>query len=238
MINSIENIQLVKTGSLSIEAGEGYNPLYYDFTYRFRKFGDSSVVYIRHKGKNYLIDTGFANREDFSPDNLALNKKMLEHDLSLVHLTPADIHGIFITHWHLDHFGNLPIFPRARLFMYDPDKDLDIEFLADRFGFSHLLPTEYLSAGDSFAGCSLFPTPGHTQNHCSVFTTFKDIKICIAGDAIVSQSYYDKGGVWPFNAGNLGLEQCIRAMNMIVEKADYIVPGHGHMFQNYRRIKA
>lgn len=231
----IQDIKIVKTGSLSVEAGEMYDHMSDDFKSRFKKFGDSSVVYIRHRGKNYLVDTGFAYEANLSHGNLEFNKKMLEHDLGLLHLAFGDIHGIFITHWHHDHFGNLHLFPGAKLFLYDPDKHLNIEIVAEKFGFSHLLPPEYLAGGDEFAGGSLLPTPGHTRNHCSVIVDYKGMKICIAGDAIVSQSYFDRDDAWPFNAGNLGKEQCIRAMNAIIEKADYIIPGHGHMFQNYKR---
>jgi len=233
----IEDIKIVKTGSLGIEAGEEYDKNYYELRSQFKKYGDSSVVFIKHKGKNYLVDTGFANEANLTPENIKFNKKNLEHDLGLLHLSFSDIHGIFITHWHHDHFGNLFLFPRAELFLYDPEGELNISLVAEKYDFTHLLPPKYLTEKKRFAGCKLLATPGHTKNHCSVLADYKRIKICIAGDAIVSQSYYNIGVAWPYNAGNLGMEQCIKSMNQIIKLSDYIIPGHGHMFQNYRKGK-
>jgi glyoxylase-like metal-dependent hydrolase (beta-lactamase superfamily II) len=79
------------------------------------------------------------------------------------------------------------------------------------------------------------PTPGHTRLHCSLLVEFMSKQVVIAGDAIVSQSYYDQGKAWPYNAGNLGDAACLEAMNQIIALADYIIPGHGHPFQNYRK---
>ncbi len=197
--------------------------------------GDSSVVHIEYEGYHYLIDTGFANEADLSEENLAYNELELKTRLKLHGLTCEDIVGIFITHWHSDHFANLRLFPRANVYCYDPNHELNLDSIASSYQFYNLLPLVRLDANDYFAGCKLIPTPGHTRLHCSLLVEFMKRTIVIAGDAIVSQSYYDNGKAWPYNAGNLGEVACVKAMDQIIEVADYIIPGHGHPFQNYKR---
>jgi len=85
------------------------------------KWGDSSVIHIKYEGNDYLVDTGFANEADLSPENLAFNERDLELHFQSQELTFEDIKGIFITHWHSDHF------PRANIYYYDPEQELNIE---------------------------------------------------------------------------------------------------------------
>ncbi|MBN1696420.1 MAG: MBL fold metallo-hydrolase [Spirochaetales bacterium] len=231
----IETLALVKTGTLGIEAGERYNPDFTEYRKQFLKSGDSSVVRITFGGKHYLVDTGYADEWNLEPASRELNKAMLNYHLTLQRLSFESIAGIFITHWHHDHFGNLPFFPNARLYTTGPEKGLNLEVLAEKCGFTHMMPPSYCGAGDTFAGCTLLPTPGHTPDHCSLLAEYGGWVFCIAGDAIVSQSYYERGEAWPYNAGNMGKEKCAEAMNAIIESSDYIIPGHGHVFQNYRR---
>jgi len=199
------------------------------------KWGDSSVIHIKYEGNDYLVDTGFANEADLSPEKLAFNERDLELHFQSQELTFEDIKGIFITHWHSDHFANLRLFPRANIYYYDPEQELNIEPIAKTYHFDNLQPLIRLDTDDYFAGCKLIPTPGHTRLHCSLLVEFMSKAIVIAGDAIVSQSYYDKGKVWPYNAGNLGEATCLKAMEQLVEVAEYIIPGHGHPFQNYQK---
>jgi len=233
----IEELNIVKTGSLSIEAGENHNKSFNKIKWRFKKIGDSSVIHIKYKGKNYLVDTGFAGEWNLSPENISLNRISLMYYLAFLGLSFESIAGIFITHWHHDHFGNLPLFNKARLYIYEPSREMAIKMLAKKCGFTHLFPPVYLNETDTFAGCTLFPTPGHTITHCSLIALYENFTFCIAGDAIVSQSYYDKDEVWSYNSGNMGKEKCIKAMKDITSKSDYIIPGHGHLFQNYKEYK-
>jgi len=173
------------------------------------KWGDSSVIHIKYEGNDYLVDTGFANEADLSPEKLAFNERDLELHFQSQKLTFEDIKGIFITHWHSDHFANLRLFPRANIYYYDPEQELNIEPIAKTYHFDNLQPL--------------------------IRVEFMSKAIVIAGDAIVSQSYYDKGKVWPYNAGNLGEATCLKAMEQLVEVAEYIISCHGHPFQNYQK---
>ena len=248
-------IKLLKFGTLSIEFGESISSKYYEIGKHFGKLGDSSVILIKYENNYYLVDTGFANEVDTSQKNLDFNKKSLKYLFELNNLQFEDISGIFITHWHADHFGNLRCFPNARLYSFFPEKSSNDQFInklnfnslknhfkqlfeifANQYHFEHLLPVIPLNENDKFAGCKLLPTPGHTRLHCSLITELISTKIVIAGDAIVSQSYYDHNEVWSYNSGNLGDEACKKAMNNIIKIADYIIPGHGFPFQNYKKV--
>jgi len=227
-------ISLVKFGTLSIEFGESLNESLYQIGKDLGKLGDSSVIHIKYDEEHYLIDTGFANEAFITLENFIYNEKDLRDRLSLQSLTFEDIVGVFITHWHADHFGNLRLFPNAKIYCYNPENE-NYHLLAKRFLFDKKLPIISLNEDDEFAGCRLFPTPGHTRWHCSLLADFPNFKIVIAGDAIVSHSYYEHDAVWPYNAGQLGEAEAKQSMHKIIEVADYIIPGHGHPFQNYRK---
>jgi len=249
----IEDIKVLKFGSLTIESKEQIKDNYLKMGNILGRMGDSSVILIKFNKKYYLIDTGFANEGDLSQKNIEFNKKYLKNILDIYDLKFDDISGIFITHWHLDHFGNLHLFNNVDIYTYHPkfqinDEDSideiysninyipDIKYIARLHKFEHLLPIKYLSDKDTFAGCKIFPTPGHTLSHCSLILNYFGINIIIAGDAIVSLSYYENGDVWTYNAGNLGVKICLKSMQKIIKVADYIIPGHDQPFQNYKKF--
>ncbi|MBD3227907.1 MAG: MBL fold metallo-hydrolase [Candidatus Lokiarchaeota archaeon] len=240
----IEDIRVLKFGSLSIEYGEHPSSSHVEFIRKFGRYGDSSVILIQNDGKYYLVDTGYANEHDLSTENMQFNRKYLEYLLRISGMVFEDISGIFITHWHGDHFGNLKFFPDAEVYSYKPEnvsnKIIKNRFrnIAEIYNFDHLLPIRALSEHDEFAGCDIFPTIGHTSTHCSLLTEINNLQIIIAGDSIVSQSYYDKGEVWKYNSGNLGESICKESMQKIIRVADYIIPGHGHPFLNYKKISS
>jgi glyoxylase-like metal-dependent hydrolase (beta-lactamase superfamily II) len=231
----MSDISIIKFGTLSLEYGESPYAISRKLQQKFGKLGDSSITHIEHKGKHYLIDTGFANEGDFSETNLVYNKLELEFRFKVANLKFDDIAGIFITHWHEDHFANLRLFPNAQIYTYEEYQNVQFHLLAKYYKFEDRLPIIFLKEGDKFADCTVLPTPGHTQGHCSLLANFMDLHLVIAGDAIVSQSYFNQGKVWPYNLGNLGDIPCIASMNRIIDLADYIIPGHGHPFQNYKK---
>ncbi len=102
-------------------------------------------------------------------------------------------------------------------------------------------------------GVMVLATPGHTENHASLVLTLEDIVyqesggfvghssvikspcIVVAGDAIVSHSYYLQNKFWDYNSDFFSKERSIRSQQTICELADYIIPGHGTVFYNARR---
>ncbi|CEG11884.1 conserved hypothetical protein [groundwater metagenome] len=83
-------------------------------------------------------------------------------------------------------------------------------------------------------GVTVMYTPGHTAEHASlvldtIVSGFK-AKIVVAGDAIVSPSYYFLDRVWKFNGDFYSEEEAKRSIAKIKEIANYIIPGHGSIF--------
>jgi glyoxylase-like metal-dependent hydrolase (beta-lactamase superfamily II) len=97
-------------------------------------------------------------------------------------------------------------------------------------------PVAEVRPGESWhKGLTVLPTPGHNSFHHSVVINFRDLVIVAAGDAVVSQSYYDHEAVWAMNSDFQSEKTAIASMNKIREIADIIIPGHGHPFENYLR---
>ena len=147
-------------------------------------------------------------------------------------LRPSDIHEVFITHWHHDHFGNLPLFQNATIVFAGVSRE-EVEYLSRNFNFSPRLLE--LREGDSWhEGLQVIHTPGHNKSHHSIILYFKDRKLVVAGDAIVSKCYYDADEVYPYNGDFMSEEIALKSMGKIKSIADIIIPGHGQPFQNWK----
>ncbi len=238
----IEEVNLIKTGSVAIQAGEVVSEKNHRLL-RNRNFGrlaDSSVFHIKFKGKNYLIDTGYAHGTDIDEKNKVFNEKTLKHDLWMnTKLRFVDITGIFLTHWHPDHFGNIQLFVNAKYYYYDSDEDISPNYINMRERYKKDYRFEGLEGvplkkDDLFAGCKLFPTPGHTSDHCSLLIPYEDNIICAAGDAIINQTYYETGSIWRYDRKPKESKKSVRK---IIDASDIIIPGHGHVFQNYKKTQ-
>ena len=71
------------------------------------------------------------------------------------------------------------------------------------------------------------------MNHASVIVAGK-IRIAVAGDAIVSLSYFDMGKAWQYNTDFYSDEKAMQSMVLLAQSADVIIPGHGLPFMSYQ----
>ena len=228
----VRKIKIVKNGTLTVEAFE--EPSLKDISLKnlCGIGGNSSVVFIESDAK-ILVDTGF--EEDLSVE---MNENLLINDLKRFGIKPEDIDAVFITHWHLDHFGNLPVFKESEI--------LTSKTAVERFNLDY----KGVKDGERIAdGVRVMYTPGHTIDHASLLVRTENLRysvrgahggrligigevnIAIAGDAVVSSSYYITGKVWKFNSDFYSEEEAIRSIKRLEEVADYIIPGHGGMFR-------
>ena len=84
-------------------------------------------------------------------------------------------------------------------------------------------------------GVKVVHTPGHTLGHASLIVNSEvrckeyslKSRIALAGDAIVSLSYFDKGKVWAYNKDFYSKEAGIDSMEKLAKIYDVIIPGHG-----------
>ena len=183
---------------------EGYS--YTDKDGRYRATGTSSLI----TGPiNVLVDTG-------GPwDKEVLLKRMEEIDCK-----PENINYVVCTHGHSDHVGNLNVFRKSmHIVGFDINKG-DIYFDHDFKGGE-----AYNLYEDTVV---VVPTPGHMHNDVSVVvkcvSSLGTVAIC--GDLFESENddgAWQEISEWP--------EEQLKNRNKIMDMVDYIVPGHGPMFQ-------
>jgi len=142
--------------------------------------------------------------------------------------------GIFLTHGHVDHFGQVKwlkeLYPNAPVYMNSKDRFLLNEELWP--GFAAYLGAElnppvdvYISEGDTFKVGNLtvevYETPGHTPG--SVVYYIPRLDLLIAGDLLF------KGGVgrWDLPGGNLeDLKNSLRKVFTQFPETTTVVTGH------------
>lgn len=220
-------VKIIKVGTLCHEASEFTS----NFSMQLKSelgIGGGSTVTLIDSGLKILVDTGYDNEWMNNADNDRRNISLLKRALKDYGLIPDDVDIVFITHWHRDHFGNLGIFKKARLMASKP--------LIDRFG---LMGFTGVDDGEEIAnGVKVMLTPGHTAGHASLLvdTIFNKLKarIAVAGDAVVSYSYFLSGSVWRYNADFYDADVVKESVNKLIRSCDILIPGHGAPFMTYQ----
>ena len=201
----------------------------------------STVTYIESDAR-ILIDTGFDFENTLSEENVKGNRKRLTHALKEHGLKPSDIDILFITHWHLDHFGNANMFKNSTI--------MTSEAAVSRVK----LKVTGVKDGEQIAdGVKIVHTPGHTGDHASVvFKTDRlrhsiltstggrivgigEVTVAVAGDAILTPAFYATDTIWTQNKDFRSKDDAIASVKKLVDEADYIIPGHGDIFRNVRK---
>jgi len=169
----------------------------------------ATTTLIKSNGKNIIFDPG-------------CNRKRLLEELNKEGLKPKDINFIVLSHGHLDHSLLTGMFENAKVLSFESlmyDNDLMLEFKEDVLG----------------KDIQVIKTPGHASEHLSLIVKTKEGKYCISGDVfwwtddekqIVDINKDDQSHPTELNMGEL-----IKSRKMLLEKADYIIPGHGDMFK-------
>jgi len=224
-------VRVVKVGTLRLEPLELPGPV----TLRCKGtlgVGGGSTVTLGESDMRLLVDTGFDFEESNDEANRKQNAEKLAFALQLLGLSPEMVDAVFITHWHRDHFGNLDLFPRAKRLVSAP-----LWERLNREGFHPVKDGEEIAAG-----VKVVYTPGHTDHHASVLVASRlaglKTKIAVAGDAVVSYSYFAQGKVWQHNADFYNYRQALESETRLASLSDIIIPGHGVPFTAFRRAKS
>ena len=231
------SVRIIKSGTVTLEAFEEPDLRAVGLKELCGIGGGSTVTYIESDAR-IIVDTGFDFESRLSEENSERNRRNLIHCLSVSGLRPADIDIVFITHWHRDHFGNLGLFGESEI--------VTAKAAVEKYGFDFV----GVGDGDRIAdGVRAISTPGHTADHMSlVVETEKlrysnsgrsggrivgigEVRIAVAGDAVVSPSYYVMGKVWRYNPDFYSEDEAIKSVEKLKSLADYIIPGHGGMFR-------
>ncbi|HTI72010.1 MAG TPA: MBL fold metallo-hydrolase [Candidatus Limnocylindria bacterium] len=155
-----------------------------------------------------LVDTGVPSQ------NSEIVAKLAEH-----HLAPGDIRHVILTHGHSDHVGNNSLFPQAT-FLMDTDVSVGDEYWLHDFsqGPYHI--------GDRIR---VIATPGHTDHDLSVLVETPLGVVAIAGDV------FEYDGDWldrAWEAWSKNPDRQRQSRELLVREAQFIVPGHGSMFDS------
>jgi len=174
-----------------------------------------STVTLIKSDKNILVDTGsFLDRE-----------KLIE-ELKKENLSAEDIDIVILTHLHLDHTVNIYLFSNAKIFYKLRGKDF-----AGLVGFpkeGKIQRFELVDEVEIAKDVLILLTPGHTEDSISVIVNTSNGKFVIAGDAFDSKKLLDVNVQPPLY---WNLDEFNKSREKILNIADYIVPGHGKMFE-------
>lgn len=167
-------------------------------------------VLIETPEKKILVDPGT------HPDKLLSALK--RHNLQ-----PHDIDMIFLSHYHPDHFLNIRMFPQVGIYDQTTHWHNDEEHF-----YEGTLPDTDIE---------ILPTPGHSPEHTSLLVHTEEGIVCIAQDVFwwedgkqASETEKDLLElVDPFVNDQAAL---FASRKRVLEKADWIIPGHGKKFKN------
>jgi len=143
------------------------------------------------------------------PGNLKDNKILIKA-LKKEKLKAEDINYVALTHSHIDHFMNIGLFPNAKV----------IEF----YGIWHRDTVEDWNKNFT-KNIEIIKTLGHSDTGISLIVNTPKGKIAIVGDVFWKEGYPKED---PYASNNDKLKE---SRKLILEKADYIIPGHGGIFK-------
>lgn len=169
---------------------------------------DGTITLIRGP-TNVIVDTG-------GPwDKHAILKALRREGIR-----PRDINYVICTHGHSDHTGNNNLFPNATLILsYDVCK-------GDLYTFHDFAHGQPYKIDDRI---EVIPTPGHTAQDISVIVKTKRGIIAIVGDLFECAEDLENESLWRSFSEMPETQKANR--ERVLNLADFIVPGHGDMFQ-------
>ena len=172
----------------------------------------SSAVLVRVNQTKILCDPG-------------LNVDLLKQAFAEEKLKFSDIDWVFLTHSHLGHSYGAALFPQAHVIDWDTDYYRGV---ADIYGDSGEIPGTDLK---------VIKTPGHSVDHCSLLVPVKNKVYAVAGDVFWwiddEDKKTDRDSLLSRKDPQKGADMAALADSRIrlLELADFIIPGHGRMFQ-------
>jgi len=170
----------------------------------------NSTTLIQTERHNIIVDPG-------------INKNLLLERLSAKNLNTGNIDYVFLTHYHPDHSFLAQIFNNATVYdgstSYKDDREVE---------YSGLLPDTNIK---------VIPTPGHTHEHASLVIQTDDLgTVVVAADVFwwTNQEKQDidlKNLLAKEDALAVDRDELTKSRKRVLEIADWVIPGHGKMFQ-------
>ncbi|XP_066145267.1 metallo-beta-lactamase domain-containing protein 1 [Euwallacea fornicatus] len=143
-------------------------------------------------------------------------------------ITPNDINYVICTHGHSDHIGSNHLFQNAIHI---------VGFSVSQRDHYSLSPD--IGKGENYEitdNIKVISTPGHTLQDVSVLVKINNLIYAITGDLFEKFEDLEDDSIW-ISAGsdNEQLQRTNRAK--ILKIANFIIPGHGPMFQVPQKYK-
>jgi glyoxylase-like metal-dependent hydrolase (beta-lactamase superfamily II) len=143
------------------------------------------------------------------------SQQVLIDALSKERISINEVNYVFITHSHLDHYRNVGMFINAKVIEYfgiwDKNK---VEDRKDNF-------TENMR---------ILLTPGHDYTSLTLFVKTEQGVIAICGDVFWKENL-PKVDSYAQDLAKLG-----QSRQMVLEMADFIIPGHGAMYEVKEKV--
>ena len=138
------------------------------------------------------------------------NQKMLVDKLKEEGLSTGDINIVFITHSHIDHHRNIGMFPEAKTLEYYGlwDKNIVQDW---REQFSEDI--------------KIIKTPGHSMDGLTLMVKTADGVVAVCGDVFWKKDFPEED---PYASDSEKLKE---SRKLVLESADWIIPGHAGMFK-------
>ncbi len=171
-----------------------------------------SVVLIETDKNKIIVDPGF-------------NRKELMDALAHKNIATSQVDFVILTHTHLDHCLLVGAFENAIIL------DSSDQF----FQNGEIKSQDEHTLGHSI---QIIKTPGHDQFHCSVAINTDDMgTVVIAGDIFWwtsdTEPSKDYDTLLALNDQYVkDKDALIESRKIVLQIADYIIPGHGKMFKN------
>lgn len=174
----------------------------------------TTILLTDEKGEHILVDPG-------------TNSKLLKESLMKENVNPEDIKRVFLSHYHPDHFLNLKLFPNTEVIdgtmVWREDEEIPYE--------------KYIPGTD----IEVLQTPGHASEFSSLFINTEDM-----GVVAISQDvfWWEDGNQKSETVEDLmnandpfanDLDALKASRELVLSKADWIIPGHGKIFKNPKK---
>jgi len=197
---------------------------------------------VKHSQGWLLWDTGVADAVAAMPDGERSNPRLtlrrsttLASQLEQLGVAAGDIKYVAVSHRHLDHAGNLPLFSKSTLLVQKAEADWNAPFggVLTTTGEQSLTKIEgdYDVFGDG--SLKLIATPGHTPGHQSLLVKLpKTGALLLSGDAVHFKSNWENRGI-PVN--NFDKDKTAASMQRM---ADIMVKEKAQLWINHDKAQS
>lgn len=141
-------------------------------------------------------------------------------------LRPEAVDYVYVTHRHGDHYVGVADLPRA-VWLAAPGDAGEI-----RRALPQHAKRIFAAGAEIVPGVQVLPLPGHTPGLAGLLFASEDGMVAVAGDSVMTRDFFKDRRRY-YNSADFAASA--RSIDLLMEKADIVVPGHGNYFLTHRR---